>query len=181
MKYWTYIHTCPNGKKYVGITTREKPEDRWCKGTRYAYNKHFYSAIQKYGWDNIKHEAWEFTSKSEMYYAEKYLIAYYQTTNPRKGYNNSSGGEKSGLGSKHTEEWKKEMSKLRKGREHPWAKGVPRSEESKRKTSETLRGRPQPRFLYTFPDGTTKAMTAVKAFRAFKSRGIFVEKGPRVI
>lgn len=30
MKYWVYIHTCPNGKKYVGTTIQDKPE--------YGYN-----------------------------------------------------------------------------------------------------------------------------------------------
>ena len=69
-RYWVYVHTCPNGKRYVGCTTRVKPEFRWAEGKGYQTNKHFYSAIQKYGWSSIKHEAWELTCKSEMYYAE---------------------------------------------------------------------------------------------------------------
>ena len=53
--YSVYIHTIPNGKVYVGITSR-KPEKRWNYGYGYANNKHFDQAIRKYGWDSIKHE-----------------------------------------------------------------------------------------------------------------------------
>lgn len=100
MRYWIYIHTCPNGKKYVGCTKQVRPELRWKEGRGYVFNVHFSQAIQKYGWDNIKHEAWELTSESEMYYAEKYLIAYYCTTKSKLGYNRRTGGME---GSKKTE------------------------------------------------------------------------------
>ena len=55
--YIVYMHTCPNGKKYIGITS-QAPERRWQKGKGYAYgsNPYFYNAIEKYGWENIKHE-----------------------------------------------------------------------------------------------------------------------------
>ena len=43
-----YIHTSPNGKVYIGITSRDA-EKRWNNGHNYKPNKHFYSAIQKYG------------------------------------------------------------------------------------------------------------------------------------
>ena len=133
MSYWVYVHTCPNGKRYVGCTTRVKPERRWARGNGYQYNKHFYSAIQKYGWSSIKHEAWELTCKSEMYYAEKYLIAYYHTTESEFGYNNSSGGESGGLGCTKSEETRKKMSQVKKGKSY--------SEETKRRISEALKGK----------------------------------------
>ena len=113
MSYWVYVHTCPSGKRYVGITTASKPERRWREGNGYQYNKHFYSAIKKYGWNNIKHEAWELTCKSEMYYAEKYLIAYYHTMESKFGYNHTAGGS-STLGFRHSEETRKEMSEIQK-------------------------------------------------------------------
>lgn len=117
MSYWVYVHTCKdNGKRYVGCTTRVKPEYRWQEGRGYKTNKHFYSAILKHGWNNFEHEAWELTSESEMYYAEKYLIAYYHTTESEFGYNHSSGGEKSALGCKHSEETRKKMSLSHKGK-----------------------------------------------------------------
>ena len=116
MSYWVYIHTCPNGKRYVGITTYPKPEYRWQEGRGYCRNKHFSRAIRKYGWNSIKHEAWELTCESEMYYAEKYLIAYYHTTDNKFGYNNSSGGEKSALGCKCSEETRRKISKANRKR-----------------------------------------------------------------
>ena len=114
MSYWVYVHTCPNEKRYVGITTKIKPEFRWAEGNGYQTNKHFYSAIKKYGWNNIKHEAWELTCESEMYYAEKYLIAYYHTTESKFGYNHSSGGEKSASGCIRSEETRKKLSEIQK-------------------------------------------------------------------
>lgn len=105
-RYWVYIHTCPNGKRYVGITTSKKPESRWCEGLGYKYNKHFYSAIVKYGWENITHEVFEVQSPEEMYWLEKYLIAYYLTTCPHLGYNSSTGGKVSSQGRKLSESHK---------------------------------------------------------------------------
>lgn len=54
MGYTVYMHITPSGKRYIGITCR-KPEYRWNNGKGYEANEHFYSAINKYGWDNIKH------------------------------------------------------------------------------------------------------------------------------
>ena len=53
--YTVYCHTSPSGKRYVGITCKSL-NSRWQNGKGYLYNKHFYSAIQKYGWENFKHE-----------------------------------------------------------------------------------------------------------------------------
>lgn len=52
--FYIYIHTCPNMWSYVGMS--ENPKQRWNKGEGYKDNKEFYQAIQKFGWDNIKHE-----------------------------------------------------------------------------------------------------------------------------
>ena len=55
-KWTVYMHINKlNNKKYVGITSRN-PNERWGKnGNRYKSSPHFYSAIQKYGWDNFEH------------------------------------------------------------------------------------------------------------------------------
>lgn len=52
--YYIYIHTCPNCWKYVGLS--QEPKQRWNNGEGYKDNKEFYKAINKFGWDNIKHE-----------------------------------------------------------------------------------------------------------------------------
>lgn len=116
MSYWVYIHTCPNGKRYVGITTYPKPEYRWQKGKGYQTNKHFYSAIKKYGWSSITHEVFEVESEEEMYRKEVELISFYHSNDPRYGYNNSSGGEKSALGCKCSEEAKRKISEANRKR-----------------------------------------------------------------
>ena len=134
-KFYVYIHTCPNGKKYVGLTIR-RPEYRWRKGEGYKSNKHFYSAIQKYGWDNIEHQVFEVDTKEEMFFLEKYFIAYYQTNKNEFGYNNSIGGEGGTTGYHYSEEIKHKISEAKKGKKrHPF------SEETKRKISEALKGR----------------------------------------
>lgn len=92
MGYFVYVHICPNGKKYVGIT-RQRPKKRWNNGWGYIDNEHFTRAIKKYGWENINHMVIEVNTEKEMFYLEKYLIAYYNSNDPEYGYNKSRGGE----------------------------------------------------------------------------------------
>lgn len=50
--YCVYCHTCPNGMQYFGVTKNVK--NRW-----YSYYYRTTSLapyIEKYGWENIKHE-----------------------------------------------------------------------------------------------------------------------------
>ena len=56
-KWCIYKHTnIINGKSYIGITSL-KLSDRWrSDGKGYKHSRCFYNAIQKYGWNNIKHE-----------------------------------------------------------------------------------------------------------------------------
>ena len=135
---WVYVHTCnANGKRYVGITTASKPEYRWGRnGEGYRYNKHFYSAILKHGWDNFEHEVFEVDSAEEMYRKEVELISFYHSNDPEYGYNNSSGGEKSFLGCKHSEETRKRISETLKRKPRK-----PCSEETRKKISEAHRGK----------------------------------------
>lgn len=84
---WTvYMHTCPNGKKYVGITSID-PEKRWNKGNGY-YSQIFYNAVKKYGWGNIKHEIIDVVETvEEAVQLEAEYIAKYNTTSRWHGYN----------------------------------------------------------------------------------------------
>ena len=54
-EYLVYVHTLPNGKRYVGMTKQDK-ERRWANGAGYKRQPKFYEAIQEYGWRNILHE-----------------------------------------------------------------------------------------------------------------------------
>lgn len=90
--YIVYVHTLPNDKVYVGITKR-KPNERWQKGNGYKNNKHFYNAIQKYGWENIGHHIlYADLTFEEACEREKELIALFQSNHPNYGYNIAKGG-----------------------------------------------------------------------------------------
>lgn len=93
MKYWVYIHLFPNGKRYVGLTKLKTLNWRWKSGEGYKTQQLIYRAIIKYGWKNIQHILYQVDTEKEMKYLEKYLIAYYNTTNPLYGYNVSTGGD----------------------------------------------------------------------------------------
>lgn len=128
MEYCVYMHTCPKGKVYIGIT-RNDPLKRWQNGRGYRTNEYFTRAIKKYGWENFKHEIL-FTGLSEKEAKKKeiYLIAKYKSNQRKYGYNISSGGE-SRSGTKLTEDHKE---KIRQGN-----LGKKVSEETRRKLSES--------------------------------------------
>jgi group I intron endonuclease len=135
MKYHTvYMHITPNGKRYIGITCK-KPERRWNNGKAYEYNKHFYNAILKYGWENIEHIIIaEGLTKEEAGKMEIDLIQKYNCTNPDFEYNRSTGGEWGGIGVVFTEERKQKISKAITGKRH--------TEVARRKMSEGHKGKP---------------------------------------
>ena len=92
-KRWClYMHTCPNGKKYIGITNNIKR--RWgAMGQEYHSCKNFYYAIRQFGWMNITHEVIiSGLTKEEAGIKEQEYIKKYKSTNPRYGYNMTNGG-----------------------------------------------------------------------------------------
>lgn len=111
--YTVYMHICPNGKRYIGITGR-KPEDRWNKGKNYSFNKYFANAVKKYSWKNIEHIIL-FTNltKCEAENKEIELIKYYKSNNRKYGYNIQNGGNTIGT---HSKETKLKISKANKGK-----------------------------------------------------------------
>lgn len=147
--YCVYFHENKiNGKLYFGITCRS-PQRRWGKdGAGYKGSIYFYSAIQKYGWDNFYHIIVKRNlTAEEAGNMEKELIALYRTTEPEFGYNLESGGllnvkvndstkqklRNANLGKKHSEETKKKMSESQKGRAV--------SKETKKKISDAQKGK----------------------------------------
>lgn len=94
MPYLVYKHTTPSNKVYIGITSKIDPNDRWQNGWGYYDNRHFYSAILKYGWSNIKHEivASELSAE-EAGQLEIDLIKKYNSTDPEHGHNIMQGGQ----------------------------------------------------------------------------------------
>ena len=57
-RWCVYCHTnMINNKKYIGQTKEQPRERRWGNGgIGYKTQQYFWRAIQKYGWDNFKHE-----------------------------------------------------------------------------------------------------------------------------
>lgn len=87
-----YKHTSPSGKVYIGIT--KNINERWgCQGKKYKGSNRIWYAIQKYGWDNFKHEIiMDGLTREEASEREKEYIAMYNSTDERFGYNLTSGG-----------------------------------------------------------------------------------------
>lgn len=93
--YLLYCHINKiNGKRYVGLTSKEDPEERWRKnGKGYQSSPHFWKAIQQYGWDNFEHIILaQHLTREEASEQEKYYISLWETINPEKGYNLREGG-----------------------------------------------------------------------------------------
>lgn len=89
--YCVYEHVNKiNGKKYIGMT--KDPKHRWrSDGYEYRRCTHFWSAIQKYGWDNFEHTVLrKELTHMEACELEIKLIAEQETI--EKGYNLASGG-----------------------------------------------------------------------------------------
>lgn len=111
-----YVHIAPNDKKYFGITSKDRVENRWGDNGDGYCTQYFYRAIQKYGWDNFQHIVLlEGLSKEVACECEKYLIAKYHTNNPEYGYNLSAGGDLVQLGLKRTPEQIKHISDGHRG------------------------------------------------------------------
>lgn len=132
--YTVYMHINKiNGKRYIGITSYENPNDRWRNGLGYNDKQYFRKAIDKYGFDNFDHIIISSgLNKEDAEHMEVDLISKYNTTDNRHGYNISNGGNSNG---KHTKETKDKMRIARK-------KIPPRkqSEKTKRKISLSTSG-----------------------------------------
>ena len=139
-----YIHIAPNGKRYVGITSQDRLYRRTgSNGEGYKSQQLFWRAIQKYGWDNFKHEIIaKNLTELEALKMEIGLIALYETTNPKYGYNISVGGNGVRGGSMQPvdrEKMSKSISKALKGKPSK-RKGKTITETHKQKSSQSLMG-----------------------------------------
>ena len=107
MSYVVYRHTFPNNKVYIGITG-QRPEKRWRNGFGYTHNRYLKDAIQKFGWDNVKHEILlEGLTKEQSEQKEIELIADHKSNQREHGYNLSTGGENGARGVIREYTWNK--------------------------------------------------------------------------
>lgn len=124
-----------NGKVYIGQTIDENKRKASHKCSK--RNDHFHRAIRKYGWDNFDYEVVFTTISSDpdrlkllLDTMEKYFIKKYNSF--KEGYNSTLGGG-GNLGYITSEETKKKLSEINKGKRL--------SEEAKRKIGEASKGR----------------------------------------
>ena len=135
-KYIVYMHTSPNMKRYIGITSLD-PVKRWRNGRGYKDQSYFWNAIKKYGWDNFKHEVLiQGVSFEEACALEQKFIQDYKTYDSKYGYNLTLGGE----GRVLTDEQKKKLSEQRQG-PNACGYGYFPSEETKKKMSDAAKGK----------------------------------------
>lgn len=143
--YCVYKHTTPCGKVYIGITS-QSVSSRWRNGYGYQRNSYFWKAIQKYGWENIKHEIlFDSLTKEEAEAKEIELIAEYCSTDSARGYNIDNGGNSIGMRSEAT---KKKISLSNSGKK--------KSAEACRKNSDAHKGIKNPNFGKHFSEERKK-------------------------
>lgn len=91
MAFTVYMHTFPNGKRYIGCTSMDVKK-RWASGHGYNKNIQMFNDILLFGWNNIKHEVLlENLSYKEALKNESSLIIQYKTYDSTYGYNISQG------------------------------------------------------------------------------------------
>lgn len=127
--YTLYCHIFPNGKKYIGITKNDVKK-RWGNGNGYKSCTLMNRAIEKYGWNSVKHEIIKTgMSKDEAEKMETEYIMALKTDDPEFGYNILPGGD---VSNNHaTKEMRKKLGNGSRGRK--------RSDEEKRKISGGVR------------------------------------------
>ena len=135
MSWTVYRHITPSGKSYIGITS-QKPEKRWSNGIGYDKDTPFGKAIEKYKWENIKHEILDTNiDEFEAKCLEEYYIFSFRTFvcfSDCNGYNCTLGGD----GQVGREPWNKGQT----GVQVAWNKGKHQTEETKEKISESKKG-----------------------------------------
>ena len=145
-----------NGKIYIGqtiVSLTERKGDHKRKSFKHNSKSSFHSAIRKYGFDNFKWEIIDTAeTRKELNDKEKKWIKHYESTNNKKGYNLTSGGDciefteevkkkisLAQIGKKITEDQSRERSKRMAGKGNHFY-GKKHTEESKNKISKSRKG-----------------------------------------
>lgn len=167
-----YMHESPSGKKYIGITSKPLSKRFGTKGQYYKGCPYFYEAIEKYGWDNIKHIILHtnISYKKAIEY-EKFYIDKFNANNPDFGYNLTLGGD-GASGYFLSEEKKTILSSKRQGVNAIGYNHFP-SDETKLKMSKAGKNK-------TFSKITRQKMSQAKNKRVFQylPDGTFINDYP---
>lgn len=91
--YTVYRRITPDGRSYIGCTSKSLEERAGRQGTGYHQNKVFFAAIQEFGWASIRTEIILQTEDLlEAREAETDAIEAYQSKDPEHGYNSVDSG-----------------------------------------------------------------------------------------
>ena len=104
-----------NHKKYIGQTCVSLSYRAGINGKRYKNSRHFYNAIEKYGWENFTASILEDKlTKEQAVIREQYYINLYKTKDENYGYNIRDAGSKGAL----SLETRKKLSEAQSGEKH---------------------------------------------------------------
>ena len=142
MKTGVYkITNLVNGKVYIGASKRI--EDRW-RDHKKRINSPIHSDLETYGLDNFKFEVLLECPETMLAQWERDMICLYDSDDPEKGYNSPKDRpyslklSEALKGIPCSQEHKRKISEANRGRHN-----ITRSEETKRKISEARKGIPR--------------------------------------
>ena len=128
-----------NDKVYIGqaqdIEKRWK-HHKWGLENKKHNNKHLENSYYKYGKENFNFIILHKCNEDDLNYYEMKYILIYETTNTKKGYNKTYGGDSE----KPTDETRKKLSETHKG-EKNYNYGKHLSEKTRKKMSEWHKGK----------------------------------------
>ena len=181
-----YKITNPKGKVYIGQSTNIEKRFRLYKGLHCARQIKLFSSLKKYGYVNHIFEIVEECLIDELNEKEIYYINLFQSFNTHKGLNLQGGGSngiksdetkkrmsvakkgrivsqetreklrQANLGKTISPEYRKKLSDANKGKTHT------HTEETKRKISESKKGKPSHRKGVKLSDETKLKMSLAK-------------------
>lgn len=137
MKFLVYVALCvPNNKLYFGVTSKtlrlRVRQHLWVAGHKAKFR--FHLALRKHGADNfVWYEVGHVQTWEDACEVERFLIAYFNTRDPQRGYNDTDGGE-GRYGNKASEETLRKMRAA-------WEKRGPMSEEQRQKLRDAWKNR----------------------------------------
>lgn len=167
--YCVYRHTFPNGKVYIGLTC-QNPLARWQGGYGYKKQTLMFNAIQKYGWENVRHEiVFDGLTLPEAHEKEIELISYHKSNDSAFGYNISSGGE-SGCGHVVSQEVRKRVGDARRGK--------PLTAEHREKLSKAKMGKKRGKFSQEVVEHMKRAQAARQRrnVRQYTKDGVYLKQ-----
>jgi len=150
-----------NGKCIIGKTEYSNVDERWIQHKRLLsrnkhYNKHFQASWNKHGESSFAFEVvekFEPDMNFDLNNLEQYWIKHFDSSNPKRGYNKTLGGD----GGKWTEETKVKRSKNQTGK-----KRKPFSDEHRENISRARKGK-------AMPDSVKNILKDYRQSKAIKS------------